>query len=95
MYSNIVLGHLTHQSKAFYGVLLNDAIEISRLIPKFSSLLNSRIIPSGSVFSVTNTHDWIRRYINIIIQGLIQSYDSLGIFNILFFPTSSEKLIFR
>ena len=33
MYSNIVLGHLTHQSKAFYGVLLNDVIEIS-LFPR-------------------------------------------------------------
>ena len=49
-------------SKAFYGVLLNDVIEISRLIPKFSSWLNSRIILSGSVLYVTYTHNWIKRY---------------------------------
>ena len=62
MYSNIFIGHLTNLLKTFYGVLLNDVIEISRLIPKFRSWLNSQIILSGSVFSVTNTHDWVKRY---------------------------------
>ena len=59
MYSNIFI---TNLSNAFYGVLLNDVIEISRLIPKFSSLLVSRISLSGSVLDVTNTHKGIKRY---------------------------------
>ena len=61
MYRNIFIGHLTNLLKAFYGVLLNDVIEISRLIPS-SVYESTMIILSGSVFSVTNTHDWIKSY---------------------------------
>ena len=60
VYSNIFMGHLTNLSKAFYGVLLYNVIEISRLIPKFYSRLNSQIILSAIVLDVANTHNWIK-----------------------------------
>ena len=63
IFSNIFIGNLLILSKCFfYVVLFNDVYEISRLIPKLNSWLNSRIILFGSMIYGTNTHNWIIRY---------------------------------